>query len=82
MNAKPTLARAPLLTSFVAALLATVITLGTLGGITTLMLRNGMPMERLVTAEHACAEHAYVSDREACMRHWLDAGHAPRVASQ
>jgi hypothetical protein len=57
---------------FIAAALAAAITVGILSSLTALLLRDGWPLERLVTAERACASHAYVSEREACMREWAE----------
>jgi len=39
-------------------------------------------MERIAAAERACAHHAYVSDRQACMQQWLAARQATRVAGR
>jgi hypothetical protein len=70
MNTKPTLARTRGLTAFVAAMFASVVAIGIFAAVTQLFLRSGTPMERLVVAERACMHHAYVSEREACMREW------------
>jgi hypothetical protein len=55
---------------FVAAALAAAITIGIFSGVTELFLRDGGPLERWAQVEHACAVHAYVSEREACMHEW------------
>ena len=55
---------------FVAAALAGIITVGILASVTSLFMRDGRPLEQLVAAERACATHAYVSERETCMREW------------
>jgi len=68
MNASPKLPRRRPVTSAVAAVLSAVITLALLGGITELFQRDGAPFEQVVAAEHACANYAYVSQREACVR--------------
>jgi hypothetical protein len=70
MNAKPDASPLSSATHFIAAALAAVITVGILGGVTELLLRNGWPLERLMAAERACAAREYVSKREACMREW------------
>jgi len=57
-------------THFIAAALAGIITVGNLFFITELFMRDGRPMEQLAAAERACRGHAYVSEREACMREW------------
>lgn len=82
MNTKPTLARPDFITSFVAATLASVISVGILGAVADHFQRSGAPLEQLVVAERACANHAYVSEREACMREWLAAPRAPAVANK
>ena len=62
------------------AALATVIALGILWGVTALFQSRGVPMERLVAAEHACARHIYLSERQACMNEWLAASQPRTVA--
>jgi hypothetical protein len=37
-------------------------------------------MERLVAAEHACAQHVYLSERQVCMNEWLAASQ-PRIVA-
>ena len=71
MNATPKLPRRHPVTSAVAAVLSAVIALALLGGVTELFQREGAPFEQLVAAEHACANYAYVSEREACVRVYL-----------
>lgn len=39
-------------------------------------------MEQLAAAERACIQHAYVSEREACMREWLAAARSLSVAGR
>ena len=70
MNATPAESTLSPVAHFVAAALAGIITIGILATITALFMRDGRPLERLVAAERACAVHAYVSEREACMREW------------
>ena len=62
------------------AALAAVIALGILWGIVTLFQSRGVPMERLVAAEHACARYIYLSERQACMNEWLAASQPRTVA--
>ena len=50
-----------------AATAATLIGLALLWGTVTLFQSRGAPFEELAAAERACAHHAYVSDRAACM---------------
>jgi hypothetical protein len=68
MNTKPTLPSLQPATHFVAAALAAVIAIGMLASITTLFQRDGLPMERAVVAERACADLEYRSERDACIR--------------
>jgi hypothetical protein len=86
MNAKPTLAR-PRVVTTVAAALSTVIAIGLLTAVTGLFQRDGAPFGQVGIAEHACANHTFISEREACVRHfairgavllfWKGGGHLP-----
>jgi len=82
MNAKPTLARPHVVTTLVAAALATLIAIGLLAAVTGLFQRDGAPFERLVIAEHACANYAFVSERQNCVRLYLAASRVQNVASR
>jgi len=82
MNTKQHLARPRLIISFLAAVSACVIAIGLFATVTSVFQRDGKPMEQLVAAERACVEHAYVSEREACMRQWLAASRSPRMATK
>ena len=82
MNAKPVLARPHVFTTVVAALASVVISIGLLFAATGAFLRDGAPLEHVVVAEHACADHAYVSERDACIRTYLAAASPQRVASR
>jgi hypothetical protein len=80
MNAKLTLAR-PRVVTTAAAVLSTVIAIGLLTAVTGLFQRDGAPFEQIVIAEHACANHAFISEREACVRLYLAASRVQNVAS-
>jgi hypothetical protein len=80
MNAKPTLAR-PRVVATIAAALSTVIAIGLLAAVTSLFQRDGAPFEQVVFAEHACANHTFISEREACVRLYLAASRVQNVAS-
>jgi hypothetical protein len=67
---------------FVAATLAGAVAIALVAGTASLFLHDGKPMQQLVAAERACADRAYVSERDACMREFLPAARAPHVASQ
>ena len=72
MNAKPMLASSPgSILTFAAASLAAIIALCILWAVVFLFQSRGAPMERLATAERACAHHAYPSERHACMQERL-----------
>lgn len=63
-----------------AATAATVISLVLLWGVVTLFQSRGVPLEELAAAERACADHVYVSDREACMKQRVEQSRAVRLA--
>ena len=71
MTTKPTLPQSRPVTHFIAATLAGIVAIGLLSSVTALFQRDGRPLERLAVAERACVAHAYVSEREACVRQWL-----------
>jgi hypothetical protein len=66
----------------VTSALATLIAVGILSAVAGLFQSRGLPLEELVAAERACAVHAYVSDRETCMRNWIAAAHGNHVVRQ
>ncbi|HZI82674.1 MAG TPA: hypothetical protein VFF44_02105 [Casimicrobiaceae bacterium] len=68
MNRRSDLARTPVLASLVAALLSAALSGGLLGGVTGLFQRDGMPFGRAAAAERVCADYAFASEREACVR--------------
>ena len=80
MNARPNFAFPGSTLTVATAALATVIALGILWGIVTLFQSRGAPMERLAAAERACAQHAYQSERAACMSEWLAASQPRTIA--
>jgi len=62
------------------ATLAAVIAMTILWAVVTLFQSRGAPMERLAAAERACAQHAYQSERAACMNEWLAASQPRTIA--
>jgi hypothetical protein len=82
MNAKPVLADPHVATTIVAAALSVFIAIGLLGAVAGLFQRDGTPLAQVVIAEHACADYAFVSERETCMRLFLPASRVQRVASR
>jgi len=65
-----------------ASLAALTITVAIMGGVGALFQSRGLPLERVVLAESACADELYVSQRESCMRQWLEATRSDRLASR
>ena len=82
MNTKPVLARPHIGTTLVAAVLSVLIGIGLLAAIAGVFLRDGAPLEQVVIAEHACANHTFISEREACVRLYLAASRVQDVASR
>ena len=82
MNAKPALPQPSSLTTTVVAALAAFIAVGLLSAIAFLFQREGAPMEQVAAAERSCAQLAYVTEREACMREWLAAVRVRTVAGK
>jgi hypothetical protein len=82
MNAKLVLARPHIGTTIVATVLSVLIGIGLLAAVAGLFLRDGAPLEQVVIAEHACADYAFVSERETCMRSFLAASPVRSVASR
>jgi hypothetical protein len=82
MNAKPTFPRPSSLSTLVAAALSTLIAMGLLTAVTGLFQRDGAPFEQVVIAEHACANYAFVSERQTCVRQYLAASRVQNVASR
>lgn len=82
MNANPTLPRPHLATTIALAALSVVIAIGILTAITGLFQRDGSPFEQVVIAEHACANFAFASERQNCVRLYLATSRAQNVASR
>jgi hypothetical protein len=82
MNAKPTLARRHVGTTAAAVALSCLIAIGLLTAVTELFQRDGAPFEQVVIAEDACANYAFVSERETCVRLYLAASRFRNVASR
>jgi hypothetical protein len=55
-------------TRLAAGLAAALISFGFLGSVAWLFQSDGAPLEQVVAAERVCADRAYVSERDACMR--------------
>ena len=68
MNARPVLAHPHVGVSIVAAALSVLIALGLSSAVAGLFLRDGAPLGQIVIAERACADRAFVSERESCIR--------------
>lgn len=81
MNAKHMPTRPHIVTTLAAAL-ATLIAIGILTAVTDLFQRDGAPFEQVVIAEHACANHEFVSERQNCVRLFLATSRVQSVASR
>jgi hypothetical protein len=82
LNAKPILTRPHVAATIVAAVLSAFIAIGFLCAVAGLFQRDGTPLAQIVIAERACADYAFVSERETCMRLFLAASRVQRVASR
>ena len=82
MNPKPVLARPHVATKIVAAGMSAFIAIGLLTAVTGLFQRDGAPFEHVVVAERACANYAFVSERQTCERLYLAASHVRNFASR
>ena len=73
MPSKPTLPRRGRASIVVVSALATVVSLGMLGGVIHAFRADGTPMMNVVVAERICnAEYAYASERAQCVREQLE----------
>lgn len=68
--------------TLMAAAAAAAISVALFAGMVDLFERDGFPFENVVAAERACSTARYVSDREMCMRQWLAAQRAERIAQK
>ena len=82
MKSSPTLPRAPVGPTIVAAVLSVVIATSLLLGVTELFEHDGFPLEDSVIAARACGDYAFWSDREACIQSLLAASYHHRIASR
>lgn len=82
MNAKPNLPHPHVGATLAAAALSALVAMGLLTAVAELFQRDGAPLEQVAIAERACADHAFVSQREACMRTFLAALRGRSVASR
>jgi hypothetical protein len=82
MNTKPTLSSFHVVTTVVAATTSSLIAIGLFVAIVDLFQRDGAPFDQVVIAERACANHAFMSERETCKRSHLTASRVPHLASR
>ena len=68
--------------TFAAAALAAVVTLALLTLVVDGLTGQRMPFRDLVVAERACAVHRYVSEREQCLRDFVEAMRGQAVARE
>lgn len=82
---EPTSMARAVATRLAAGLVAALISFGLLGSVAWLFQRDGAPLEQVAAAEHACADRAYASERDACMlaesRHGARARPVPACAA-
>jgi hypothetical protein len=57
---------------FVASTLAVLIAVGSLSAVVNSFQKGGAPLERLVAAERACIALVFASERDVCIREWLE----------
>jgi len=50
--------------------------------VSRLFQRDGTPFEQVAIAEHACANHPFMSEREACVRSYLAASRVQNAAGR
>ena len=67
---------------FAAAALSAFVAISLLGGVALLFQKDGAPMERWVAAERECAQHVYVSERDACVRARLQGARQTAIAKR
>jgi hypothetical protein len=82
MSAKPSLPHSSSLSTMIVAAIAAFVAVGLLSAVVLLFQRAGAPYEQLVAAERACAQYAYVSERQACVNQWIAAARASKVAGK
>ena len=81
-NTKPIVANHSSVTLTLLVLLSTVIAMGVVTAVVGLFQSEGIPLARLAAAERACMQHAFISERETCMREWLAVSRRPSVAKK
>jgi hypothetical protein len=82
MSTKPVFPNPRIVTTIVVATLSALIAICLLNAVTGLFQRDGVPFEQVVIAERACADYAFVSEREACVRAVLAASRVRNLASR
>ena len=82
MNAKPYPCRRSAIAVASASALSALIAVGMLSAVMSLFQSRGVPLGQLAAAERSCAEHAYVSERERCVRQWFVHPYSSSVASK
>ena len=82
MRARPMIARPRVVRTIIAAGLAVLITTSLFAAITSMFQREGAPFEQVVAAERACANYAFISERETCVRLDLAASRVHNIASR
>ncbi len=65
-----------------AAAAAVLLSIAIIAGIGALFSRDGAPLEATVTAEHACSEYRFASERAQCMTSFVWAAQRPAIAGR
>ena len=82
MNVKPNLPRRSRIVSSLCAALAAGCAITSLLAVSALFESKGAPFDELLAAERSCEDHAFASERHACMRAYLTALHHPMMAGR
>jgi len=82
MNAKLNFASPHPFLTVATATLAAIIAMGILWAVVSLFQSRGEPMAQLAAAQRACVQHAYASERQACIKQWIAESRTTPIAAQ
>lgn len=82
MNSTTTLSRIALGEVAAAGAAAALATTMLLAGVAALFTCEGAPLQAIATAQHACADRMFLSEREACVRAQVHSVRRPLIASR
>ncbi len=80
MNARPRVPRMDVRPTVIAAAVAALVSIVLLASVVALFTREGAPLQEIATAQQACADHPYVSERDACVQSYIAATRRAVVA--